>query len=805
MGIEASRLLAVIDGDATGAIRAYEAAERKGTSSAAAMGKVGAAAQTAIAVGVGAVAVAFGMAVNTAMDFDRQMSSVQAKAGATQADFTMLREQALKLGADTVFSSSQAAKGMDNLAAAGFTAQQIFEAMPGVTYAAIAAGGDFASTAEIMAATMQQFKYEASDMPRIGDIMAKAANVSAASITDLGVSMRYAGPVAATLGLSLEETTATLALMANQGFKSDMAGTALRMGLMRLANIGPVVEKRLGKVGKGLQDGLRSAPTLAAKLDLLRSKMEGMSRADKVGFLQKLVGTEAAPAFLALLSQSGTALSEMTTQMYNADGAAKQAGDTMINNFYGSMLQLRGSVESAGIAIGTALTPQIRSMTDGITGAINKFSALTPAQQQAAIQNVALAAAFAGGALAAVKLAQGIIVVSTAMQVAAGPVGLLWAAVGILGGVAAGAVTNQLLFGSSLNGTASAADNARSAAEGLKKAIDDLNGVKLDETEAELGVRVAQAGVKSAGKNTKRTEKTYGKGSDEAKNAKNAEEQASITLTRAEGRLAEAKGKRIAVDNKAEAATVKNIAAIKAESAAAFTKGLLDNKQAVTTAQLTQADKKATEQTRLFGQALANAGVSPTVAASIGAYVGKTHDISGAAGEAQAKVDALHKKLAATPKSKKAEVKVEIAKAEAELAKIKAAIAAVKDKTVTVNVDTWQRTFAQTVSGVYPPKKKARGDRVPATYGGSLSILAEAGVPEYAIPMDKSARSLALWTSAGHELGALGKSAGAAAAQVVNQFTGPIMVNVPDGKVKTFMSGLGGQVSSGRRRVALGG
>lgn len=79
---------------------------------------------TVPAVGLAAAAVNIGNA------FEKQMSRVQAIAGATEDELKQLTDQAIDLGAETSFSATEAAEGMENLASAGFTTQEIMKAMP---------------------------------------------------------------------------------------------------------------------------------------------------------------------------------------------------------------------------------------------------------------------------------------------------------------------------------------------------------------------------------------------------------------------------------------------------------------------------------------------------------------------------------------------------------------------------------------------------------------------------------------------------------------------------------------------------
>lgn len=69
-------------------------------------------------------------AVTTGNNFEAQMSRVQAIAGATSTELEQLTDQAIDLGAETSFSATEVAEGMENLASAGFTTNEIMEAMP---------------------------------------------------------------------------------------------------------------------------------------------------------------------------------------------------------------------------------------------------------------------------------------------------------------------------------------------------------------------------------------------------------------------------------------------------------------------------------------------------------------------------------------------------------------------------------------------------------------------------------------------------------------------------------------------------
>ena len=142
-------------------------------------------------------------AVKVGSDFEAQMPRVQAISRATGEEFEKLRSQAIELGADTAFSATEAAQGMENLAAAGFTTSEIMDAMPGMLNLAAAAGEDLASSADIAASTLRGFGLEASEAGHVADVLAENANRTNSSVSETGEAMKYVAPLARAAGISL--------------------------------------------------------------------------------------------------------------------------------------------------------------------------------------------------------------------------------------------------------------------------------------------------------------------------------------------------------------------------------------------------------------------------------------------------------------------------------------------------------------------------------------------------------------------------------------------------------------------------
>ena len=88
-------------------------------------------------------------AVKTSADFESSMSKVAAISGATGDDLEALTAKAREMGAKTKFSASEAADGLQYMAMAGWTPQQMLDGLDGIMNLAAASGEDLATTSDI--------------------------------------------------------------------------------------------------------------------------------------------------------------------------------------------------------------------------------------------------------------------------------------------------------------------------------------------------------------------------------------------------------------------------------------------------------------------------------------------------------------------------------------------------------------------------------------------------------------------------------------------------------------------------------
>ena len=410
-----------------GSATAKQNAFQKETASAGArldgFGKKTVSAGTALTVGLTAPILAAGVAmIKTVAEFDSKISNVKALLGSTASDTKMLRDEAIKLGADSVYSASQAAEGMANLASAGFSVQEVMAAMPGLLDMAASSGTDLATASDIAASSVRGFGLEAKDTSHVADVFAQAAASTNAGVVDMGEAMKYIAPVANSFNLKIEEVAAAVGEMSNAGIKGSQAGTTLRGALARLAKPSDAAAMAMGRIGFNAFDSSGKMKPLATSIGELKSGMKNLTQEEQANALVTIFGQESLSGMMVLIKQGPDALSKLTKELVGSDGAAKKMAGTMQDNLKGSVNQFMGAIESASIKMVDNFTPALKGIVDQVTKVIQAFTKLTP-QQMEMVAKLAGFAAAAGPALIVIgKMAEGMGALSTFMGIAKGSV-----------------------------------------------------------------------------------------------------------------------------------------------------------------------------------------------------------------------------------------------------------------------------------------------------------------------------------------------------------------------------------------------
>ena len=366
-------------------------------------GKVGQAVQTAgqhmmkVTTAIGGVAAA---SVTVAANFEQQMSKVQAISGATAEDTDRLTESARQWGRDTKYSATEAGEAFEYMALAGWKTDDMLEGIGGILNLAAASAMDLGTASDIVTDYLTAFGLSAKDAGKFADEMAYAMSHSNTTTEALGEAYKNCAATAASMGYSVEETTAVLMTMANAGVRGGEAGTALNAIMTRLATDTKGCATELSKYGVEVYDAQGNMNSLSSILTGVRGVWNNLTDEQQANLAKTIAGTNQFSALQTIMSglsdeaiASGMSFSDYSEALQNCDGTASDMAATMQDNLLGRLTQLKSKLEDVGITIGNSLMPFMEKAVAKIGELADKFASLSPQQQETILKIAGVVAA----------------------------------------------------------------------------------------------------------------------------------------------------------------------------------------------------------------------------------------------------------------------------------------------------------------------------------------------------------------------------------------------------------------------------
>lgn len=403
-------------------------------------------------------------AVDAAAEFEKKLDYFGAVSASTQAEYDAIREKALQLGADTIYSANEIADSFIELGKAGVGAKDIIGGI-GEAVANLGSAADIPldTAAIIIMSAVQTFGLAAEDAVMVADKLAGAANASIVEVEDLGTSLKYAGGVASSLGIPFEDLNTAIALLGTYGIRGSTAGTSLRKIMLSLSGATPKATNALKELGIITEDGTNrfydaagSAKPLAEVFQILQDATSGLSDKQKVQYLNAIFQNRALASAIGLTTEGAAGFDKMAAAI-DKTTAADVAGKRL-NNLSGDIEILKGNLETLAITSGGTMQVFARDVVQGLTEVIQAFIDLPVSTQGFILKAIAIAAVvltllgffglFAGAILNIIALGIQLAPVFAAMKTAflvvtgaikafslallANPIGLIIAAIALL-------------------------------------------------------------------------------------------------------------------------------------------------------------------------------------------------------------------------------------------------------------------------------------------------------------------------------------------------------------------------------------
>ena len=321
-----------------------------------------------------------------------------------QENSLAFQEQAKEIAREIEFTSSQIAETQVVLARAGFTTNTLLaeqgELIKGIGDLATSANLEVQQAAEITAVSLGALGFTTEterleNLGRVSDILNVTAASATTTVQELSEAIKFAGPLAAQLGVPVEDLGASLGVLANSGFRASIAGTGLRAifrGLVApLGSNGELIEE----LGIQINDAEGNFRGLTPVLQQFQEAFKDLNDSEISGVAFQLFGQRGGPAFLNLVNEASTSLVDLQGRLLDAEGATEQLAEAIRDSASGNLARLRSAIESLGLAFfqDTGLLNATSNFAENITGVVNAISELNPQTLTFIASNLGLLAA----------------------------------------------------------------------------------------------------------------------------------------------------------------------------------------------------------------------------------------------------------------------------------------------------------------------------------------------------------------------------------------------------------------------------
>lgn len=297
--------------------------------------------------------------------FERSMNIVKAVSRSTADEFVSLTGIARKMGSETEFTAKQSADALTFLAMAGLSAVEQIKALPQTLDLATAAQMDLAQAADISTNIMGQMELQVEELTRVNDALVAVQSTANTNVEQAAYAFTYAGTTANAMKVDVEELSAMIGMLANEGVRGTMAGRLLRMSILQLIKPGDEAREVLKKYNIAVEDGEGGVRRFTDILyDLADANLTVLDRA-------KLFNSQTQNINI-LLKQGAPAIEEYVKKLKSMKGVSKEIADVLRNDMRGQLDKLKSAMQDLGLNVYATYRSQLDDMVQSLIALANK-------------------------------------------------------------------------------------------------------------------------------------------------------------------------------------------------------------------------------------------------------------------------------------------------------------------------------------------------------------------------------------------------------------------------------------------------
>jgi len=328
-------------------------------------------------------------------EVDKTMQLTNKTMGNTAEQAELLDRAMKEAAANSTFGMGDAANATLNFARAGLNAEQAAAALAPAMNLAAGEGGNLDTVSAGLVATINGFHGSFDEAGYYADVFAAACNNSALDVDSLSGAMSVAAPIFAAAGYTVNDAALYMGVMANNGIEADKAANSLKTGLARLVAPAKEGAEKMAELGISVTnaDGtMKDSITIQREL---HDAFGRLSESEQIAAASAIFGKNQMAPWLALINTAPEDVGKLDESLRSCTGTTDEMAQAMMSGFGGSIEKLKSSIDVLVTSIGQALAPTIQKVIDYIQQLVDKFNALSPAQQETIVK-IGLIVAAAG-------------------------------------------------------------------------------------------------------------------------------------------------------------------------------------------------------------------------------------------------------------------------------------------------------------------------------------------------------------------------------------------------------------------------
>lgn len=260
----------------------------------------------------------FASLIAGAIEFESAMARVSAIMGVTGQGIETITNSARQYGATTRYTATEVAEAYKYMGMAGFSMQESLSSIQQVLDLTTIGATKLGTASDIVTDGLTALGMSANQAGDFVDYMAATITRSNTDVEMMGETLKYAGSVAGTLGVSMDDLSVAIGLMANSSVKASRAGTAMRGLLANLSAPSDSVAGAMKKYGIALVTAKDGSVDLDKTLRQLRASLKGLPLIEQAAACKNLAGKTGMTGLMSIVNATDEAYDSLTNSVQNS-------------------------------------------------------------------------------------------------------------------------------------------------------------------------------------------------------------------------------------------------------------------------------------------------------------------------------------------------------------------------------------------------------------------------------------------------------------------------------------------------------